>query len=157
MGLAYKARGADKIWDTATDNSMCQINTIVDLRDFLKTDVTISDRGSSTLVVSFPEIDPVRQLKVPARTTTVNLKVITVSSAFRPRGIGSEFCLQQFSFDYEKKTVQAKDIILKLQQAEPGDIAIITIAIEYEIMGKDQKLLNPKWLPVAVIAMGRLK
>ena len=58
--------------------------------------------------------------------------------------------------DYSKKAVPANDIILKLQ-AQPGDIAMVAVALEYEVAGESLSLTDPRWLPAALIALGRLK
>lgn len=156
MSLAFAAKGADRNWHVSTDSGMCQISNDTDLRDYLKTTVTVSVKGGSAMAVHFPEIIPAAHIKAPPRTAKVKIKVIAISSAFRVTGIANGFDIKEFSMDYSKKAVPANDIILKLQ-AQPGDIAMVAVALEYEVAGESLSLTDPRWLPAALIALGRLK
>ena len=104
----------------------------------------------------FPEIIPVKHLKAPPRTANVKVKVVACSSAFRPRSINYAIEMKEFSMLYSNLTIPARDIKLKLA-AEPGDIAMVAVALEYEVGVEKFSLNDPRWLPAALIALGKLK
>ncbi|MEO8769193.1 MAG: hypothetical protein ABI402_03895 [Ferruginibacter sp.] len=146
-------------WELSVKNSgMCQLNAEVDLRDFLRTDITVNDSGSRMITVVLPEINPKRDFKVPPRTMKVNVKLIVVTSPFRIAPYPYSFCTQQISFIYNNDPVPASSFELQAT-AGTGDIAIVAMALEYETSDSGNGSYNKdqKWLPGAIIAMGKLK
>src|ERR1700712_109548 len=66
MRNLYAEHKDEENWDLSVKNSgMCQLNAEVDLRDFLRTDITVNDSGSGKITVVFPEINPKRDFKAP--------------------------------------------------------------------------------------------
>ncbi len=156
MRNQYAQNYLEPVWDIASNSGMCQVNAGIDLRDFLKTSIAISDKGSAGIGLSFPPVNPGKDLKVPPRTTKVNLKLIMVSSPFRESESSTGFCMEQYPFEYSDTLIPAREFILDTH-AVAGDIAIVVIAIEYQISGSDFYSNDPRWLPAAVVAMGRIK
>lgn len=158
MRNQYAEHKDDATWELSVRNSgMCQVNGEIDLRDFLRTDITVTDSGHGKLTVIFPEINPKKDIKAPLRTMKVNIKLIAVTSSFRGTASSYNLCTEQYSFIYHDTPVPAKHFELQ-SNAGTGDIAIAAIALEYEtsaLNGSYSK--DTRWLPAAIIAMGRLK
>ncbi len=145
-------------WEFSVKNGMCQLNPGIDLRDFFKLDITVIDSGNGNLTVAFPEINPVNNIKTPSRTMKVNIKLIAVTSPFRDSPLPSNFCTEQYSFIYNSKPVPAISFVLQTK-AGVGDIGIVVMALEYETSdsGIGLYIKDTRWLPAAIIAMGRMK
>lgn len=158
MRNEYAAHHEEKDWMlSAKHSSMCQLNTEVDLRDYLNATITVSNSGNSRITVVIPEINPKTDIKVPLRTMKVNIKLIAVTSAFRNAPDPYSFCTEQYSFIYNNVPVPAKSFELQMT-AGTGDIAILAVALEYETSDSGGTYSgDKKWLPAAIIAMGKLK
>ncbi|MEP7109579.1 MAG: hypothetical protein ABI760_16415 [Ferruginibacter sp.] len=159
MRNQYAAHKDDAIWElSARNNTMCQLNSETDLRDFLGTAITVTNDGKGLVRISIPEINPKKDLKAPPRTMRVNLKMIIVTSPFRETEIRNNFWMEQHNFDYSDSIAPSKESILDTKTAE-GDIAIVVIALEFETTRSGKGFYNTekRWLPAAIIAMGRLK
>ena len=63
---------------------------------------------------------------------------------------------KQLSFDHTATAIPAQEIELVLT-AKPGDMVLIAVAVEFETYTGDKTRLDPKWLPAAAIALGRLR
>lgn len=158
MRNLYAEHKDDEHWDLSVRNSgMCQLNAEVDLRDFLRADITVNDRGNGIVTVVFPEINPKKDFKVPSRTMKVNVKLILVTSPFRIAPNPYSYCTQQISFIYNDP-VPARSFDLQAA-AGTGDIAVVAMALEFETGDSVSRSYNKekKWLPAAIIAMGKLK
>ncbi len=141
-------------WDiSAKPNDMCQLNTAADLRDMLFTSISITDNGGGKLVVSIPNMNPVKDMKkMPARTRHINIKLAVLYSEFEDYS-PARLAIEQYNFEYANMQLPAKDIILDTQ-AHAGNLAIVVLAVEPVITGKTAAV---EWLPAAIIGMGRLK
>lgn len=154
MYIAYSSNHAKPDWPVTVDNNICQLNPEADLRHYITANITVRTNGSEGVVVDFPSFNPLNVIRAPLRATKVTIKVI-VSTA-QP-GMGSiRMSGSSYSFDYNDTIVPAKEFVLNPDGMENGDIAIVTVAIEFEKAGAVFKT-DPKWLPAAVIAMGRIK
>ncbi|MFT3911786.1 MAG: hypothetical protein QM737_20345 [Ferruginibacter sp.] len=159
MRNLYAEHRDDTDWQLSVKNSgMCQLNAEVDLRDFLRTDITVNDSGSGKITVVFPEINPKRDFKAPLRTMKVNIKLIVGTSPFRNASQLYSLCTKQFSFIYNNDPVPASSFELQTTGGT-GDVAIVSMALEYETEDSGNGSYNKelKWLPAAIIAMGKLK
>lgn len=153
---AYTARWSDPVWEISNDSGTCTLSGESDLRDHLRLPVSVLDMGGSAIKVSIPTINPARHLRMPAHSTLVRIKALGVSSAFRPRPIGYAIEAQEYSFDPNQDTIPAHEFYLPLQ-AEPGDIAVVALALEFKLAGSDLYITDPKWLPAGIVAVGRLR
>lgn len=154
----FAERGQDITWELSVKNSgMCQLNAAADLRDFFREEITVSDRGKGKIVLSVPSFNPKLTLKLPIRSLKANLKLIAVTSPFKETGPRYSLCIKQCSFTLNQKSVPATE--LTLNAGSPKDIALIIVAMEFETedQASGQVLKDIKWLPAAIIAMGRLK
>ena len=159
MRNLYAEHKDDPEWELSVKSSgMCQLNPEVDLRDFLRTDITVNDSGNGKISVVFPEIHPKKDIKAPLRTMKVNIKLLVVTSPFRNDLRSYSFCKEHCSFIYNNEPVPAKTFELQAN-AGTGDVAIVAMAIEYEIPDSGNGIENKdiRWLPAAIIAMGKLK
>ena len=141
-------------WDiTAKPNDMCQLNAAADLRDILFAVINIQDNGNGKIQVTIPSMNPGRDMKkLPARTTSVNMKLAVIYAAFKDNS-PVYINLEQYSFDYENTQLPVKEILIDTT-APAGNLAIIVVAIEPVIAGKS---ITAEWLPAAIIGMGRFK
>ena len=142
-------------WDISTDSGSCQLSGKTEFRNYLKANIAVTDRGNMVIAVGIPEINPVQHLKAPAGTKKVTLKFFAASSPFEIAGTGA--CSTTINFDYNENIIPAQDVLLEIKLANPNDITIIAIAIEYEVRGTNHPVLDLRWLPAAVVAIGRLK
>ncbi|HAN65332.1 MAG TPA: hypothetical protein DCQ34_03205 [Chitinophagaceae bacterium] len=159
MRNLYAERNQDATWEiSGRDSGMCQLNSEVDFRDCFRENITVTDKGKGMIQVTIPPFTPKLTLKSPVRTMKVNLKLIAVTSPFKEAGPRYSLCTEQISFTLQNKPVPATELVLHTK-ASAKNIAIIIAAIEYETTDclKGQCITDPKWLPVAALAMGRLK
>ncbi len=153
MYVLYAANYDKPEWDIATDNNMCQLNPLTDLRHFFKPNITVSSKGSKGISVNFASFNPINELRAPLRAKKVNIKIFAASS---PPGLAPPSITKEiYSFDYADGALPEKEFVLDTG-GKNGDMAIVAVAIEFERAVKDDKP-DPRWLPAAVIAMGRLK
>ena len=151
----YAAHKDDEIWElSAYTGLMCQLNTETDIRDFWWEGITVSDKGNGIVSVFFPGVDPVKAIRAPLHTQNVHIKIIALSSPFRNSPYPHQFCLQQYQFNYNSQVVPAKEIELQTA-ASAGDIAILVLAIEFETTAGYPA--EKRWMPAAIVAMGKLK
>ena len=158
MRNQYAEHKDEEIWELSVRNSgMCQVNGGIDLRDFLRTDITVNDSGNAKITVSISEINPKKDIKVPLRTMKVNIKLIAVTSPFRNAPTTCSLCTNQYSFIFNNDPVPARSFELQTE-AGIGDIAIVALAVEFETSASYPAYnKDTRWLPAAVISMGRLK
>lgn len=156
MRNAYASHRDETVWElSAAGYNICQVNAETDLRDFIGGGFSVSDEGTGKIRVILPEMNPLRQIKAPANTIAVNVKIIIASSAFKEQGLRSRVCNAAYRVDYADRLFPAKEILLATNSAA-GDIAIVVIALEFEM---DDQVYNKAlpWLPAAIIAMGKMK
>jgi hypothetical protein len=159
MRNQYAENHESEDWRLSVKNSgMCQINEGIDLRDFWKTELTVTDNGNGNIAFNIPEFNPTKELKVPSRTMKVNIKLIVVTSTFKEKGTPCNLCTKQYSFDYSNNPVPAQQFVLQTA-AGTGSIALAVMALEFETQenGNNEYNKDPRWLPAAVITMGRLQ
>lgn len=159
MRNQYAEHKDDVSWELSVKNSgMCRVNAENDLRDFFREEVLVNDAGNGKINVLIPELNPKRDIRIPLRTMKVNIKLIGVTSPFRNELLTCNFCTEQYSFIYNNETLPAKTIELQTQ-AGKDDIALVAMALEYEISDSTGNNYNKdqRWLPAAIIAMGKMK
>lgn len=156
MWNQYADHQEQENWPLSMSNNICQLHTEANLLDFLKTGITVSDRGKKGIAVNLPAINLQQDLKAPLRTTQVKLKFIAVSTTFNKEPAMPGSCIKEYEFNYTDTLVPAQEIVLDTKAA-PGDIAIVTMAIEYKIRGEILYSKELRWLPAAVVAMGKVK
>ena len=146
----------DAAWPlSAKGSSMCQLNTAIDLRDFLTADIAVKDNGGGQAEVTVGEINPLRNIKAPANTMEVKIKVLTVASVFEPKG--SEVIKagkDEFIFPFINKLLPAKRLLLNTR-AKTNDMVLVVIAVEYKVNGL--WVTDLQHLPAAIVAMGRME
>ena len=166
MRLQYGNNAAAPEWELVARTSMMgQLNRDADLRDFTEKAISVKDQGDGLVNIGIPAIVPVKDLKAPPRTVKVNLKAFVVTSPFNNMGPRQNMTLEQFSFAYGEKQVAAKKLVIDTKDprinltSTSGHIAIVVIALEFETADSGKGLYNTdrRWLPAAVIAMGRLQ
>ena len=154
----YTSNHAATEWPISSDMIMCQLNNETDLRNFFFKQITVNDRGGLVLAVELPGFIPAIDIKAPKGTEKVNIKLIGVSLSFGDRaGGGGGDTLKEFMVDYNNTPVLTQEFLLDLKTSGKGDFAFIAVAFEFKKKGADLFLQDPKFLPAAVIAMGRLK
>ena len=161
----FSAYGDAPEWQlVAKNNSTCQLNPGSDLRDILDANITLRDEGGGMITVSIPAINPRRQIKAPARTKKVNIKVVATTAFFGdvPKGASRTRIMEQFEFNYNDALTGVKEIKLNTEaddEKTAGNIAIVVLALEFATTeaGKVSYNMEQKWLPAAIIGMGRMK
>jgi hypothetical protein len=151
----YAANNSNEEWKLSMKNSgMCKLNPEVDLRDFLKAEITVNDLGGGKIGVFIDKMNPVKNIKAPARTNEVNIRVVAATSGFGGKGsVAPLVYCEQYTFPYQNAFLPSKDIVLHTK-GETGDIAVVAIAVEYKILDSWSK--ENRHLPTAIVAMGRL-
>lgn len=140
---------------SARSGNMCQLNTTLDLRDFLTVDIAVKDNGAGQVEVTVGALNPVRNVKAPANTSEVKIKVITVDSPFVLNGSSSAFSSkEEFSFSFINQLLAAKTLVLNTR-AKTNDMVVVAIAVEYKV--KNLWVTDLQYLPAAIIAMGRMQ
>jgi hypothetical protein len=158
MRNQYAVHKDDANWElSAKRNTICQLNPETDLRDFIDLDITVSDNGNGKISVTIPSINPAQDIKAPLRTQKINIRAIATTSLFRDGLNPVNFCMDQYSFNYSNASIPSKTILLDTRAAA-GDIAIVVVALEFETADTGTGVYNKdiRWLPAAVIAMGRM-
>ena len=162
MRNEYAAHKDSENWElVAKNNQMSQLNTETDLRDFLEASFTVTDEGKGVVSIGIPVINPTLNIKAPMRTTKINMKMMVVSSPFKSEATTHLTTMKEYAFDYTDKILPAKTFSIDTKPRKgsaTGNIALVAIALEFETKdtGKDKYNLEKRWLPAAVISMGRL-
>ena len=156
-GWIRNLRAANPVeWDLAVrPNHTGNLNPACDFRDFISVPVSVGN-ANGIITVSIPEFNPAMDIKSPAGTRKINMKVIAVTSPYKDtRETG--YAMQSFSFDNKDTIVPSKEcrLITEGNTGKPGHVAMIIIALEFMTTGNNI-IRDPKWLPAAGIAMGRL-
>jgi hypothetical protein len=146
-------------WDLQVKtNNTCQLNAQSDLRDFIMEGITVNDEGNGLVGIHIPPLNPRKELKAPAGTAKVNLKLVVVHSSFGI-SLASYSGMKEYRFAYTDELIPAQQIVIDAKQPSypvDGRIALVVMALEFEM--PDGKInMEQKWLPAALIAMGRLK
>lgn len=156
LNPVFAARFDQLVWDIATDMGSCQLNSVVNLQDILRTNISVSDTPGNSLKIGIPAMNPVKHLNAPPYPSKVNFNFYAASSAFGSNTGVDRVSGKTYSIDYKDQEMPAQDIMLDLQAA-PGDIVVVVLSINFESLAKDRMQLLPEWLPAAVIAIGRKK
>ncbi len=153
MYILYCANHAREEWPVMADNNMCQLNPAVDLRHFFTANITVSSKGSEGIAVNFPSFNPLSVVRAPLGAKDVTIQIIVVSG---PTGTAPiRIVNESYSFTYTDTLLPAKEFVLNTK-GDDKDLVIVVLAIEYDNPGQYTKP-DPRWLPAAVIAMGRIK
>lgn len=146
------------VWDfSGQQNGMCQLNGEIDLRDFFKTNITVTDTGNGSLKVTIPALHPKREIKAPLRTMKVNIQLVAVTCSFQDEAEPYSVCSQQVSLAYNDQVLAPKMVSLKTV-GKAGHIAFVAMSMEYETQESAGKIVTEiRWLPAAIVAIGRLK
>ncbi len=163
MRNQYAAHKDDVVWEIkAKHNMMSQLNPETDLRDFMEAGITVTDDGGGMVRIEFPSINPVQDMKAPLRTTNVNVKLMLISSSFEKATTPLQFQMEAYSFAYKNNVLPSKKFSFNTKtdgRPQTGNIIVAVVALEFEtsdvIKGRYEK--DTKWLPAAIIAMGRTK
>ena len=157
--VAYKDASA---WElVAKNNQMTQLNTGTDLRDFLEASFSVKDEGNGIITIGIPSINPARNIKAPLRTTKINMKMLVVGSSFDYEGTKQRLMMAEYAFNYADNIQPAKTFTIDTNsgsESTTGNIVLVAIALEFETTDTGVGIYNKdeRWLPAAVIAMGRL-
>lgn len=163
MRNLYAAHGAAPEWELkAEPNSSSQLNTETSLWNLLQTNIGVSDEGDGNIMVNIPALNPMQHIKAPHDTTKVNMKLVVAHSAFTADKGPSYEKMEEYSFDYVNSELPSRQIRIDAKFpgfGTSGHIAIVVLALEFETneMGRARKNSETRWLPAAVVAMGRLK
>lgn len=135
---------------------MFQFNPLTDLRDLINVDMQVADMGSGKLKIKFGTFSPVKQLNdVPAGTKTVAIRLFAFTSPFEKDRKGATLCSAVYRFDYNHDSLPAQEIELNTQSAQ-GHMAVVVAAVEFYRNTDHPYQEEQRFLPAAVIAMGRL-
>ncbi len=132
----------------------CQVNGSADLRDCLFVDTSLQ-LDKKKLTLGLPALNPAKQIKAPPRTSKVTIKAMVISSPFKMEAAKNcTVIMEQLVIDYKDMQLPATELVLNLQGK---GVAIVALALEYTITasGKELVEMETKWLPAALIAMGR--
>ena len=154
MWKQYAAHNDEQDWKLTALNIPCSLNKEADFAEFLKVNYTISDGGTAGIYVSIPSINPKKDLRVPTRTTKVNLKCVAVGIRFDKLGAIPGVSVQEYEFPYSDKQVPAQELKLDTG-SKKDDIVIVAMALEFKTSRQPLLSKDQRWLPVAVVAMGR--
>lgn len=156
MRNLYAEHVNEETWElSARHSGMCQLNAEIDIRNFLKADITVIDSGNGLINVMLPALNPKKSFKAPLRTTKVNVKAISLTSPFKGVEKDCKMTSHQLTFNYANEEYGERTLQLETN-GNTGDVAVLAIAFEYEI-GETGYLRDIRWLPAAMIAMGKLK
>ena len=163
MRNQYAAHKNDAIWEIRAKRTlMSQLNPDADLRDFMEAGVTVTDEGAGRVSLEFPSINPVQDLKAPPRTTKVNVKMMLISSSFDEAAKPLQCKTTAFSFNYSDNVLPSQKFSFNTKSTRrpaTGNIALAIVALEFETTDSGNGSFNKdtRWLPAAIIAMGRTK
>ena len=164
MRNLYAAHKDDPSWELRSKHNLTsQINLDCDLRDIWEDGVTVVDEGEGIVTVTVPPIDPALNMRTPAGTKKITCKLFVLTSPFDLLKYPYTVNQEQYSFDHSNATASAQtfrmDTAKDINLSSSGSIALVVIAFEFEteVDGKVTVNKDKKWLPAAIVAMGRLK
>jgi len=159
MSRQYKLHNEAASWPLAIRPSQCtRLHAEADLRDFFAGNVQVSDQGNGKLVFTLPALDPVQEINCPAGVVSLNMKVITVTAPFTGGIHEAEPVpvLLEHTIPYKPGLKPAMSFDIQTA-GKAGDMALLILALECKVRGKDTPfLMEKKWLPANMIGMGRL-
>jgi len=160
----YVAHKDDPSWELRSKHNLTsQINLDCDLRDIWEDGVTVVDEGEGIVTVTVPPIDPARDMRTPAGTQKITCKLFVLTTPFDLLKYPITANRDQYSFDNSNGIVPAQtfrmDTTENIGMPTSGSIALVVIAFEFEteVDGKVSVNIDKKWLPAAIVAIGRLK
>lgn len=165
MRNQYAAHKDDTTWELKAKNSLVSnLNPAADLRDFMEKPVTVTDEGAGVVSIQLPALNPSQDIKAPLRTQHVNIRAILVSSPFDIHGVSARSFAAEHRFAYQDNLQPAHTIRIDSRSfpmggASGGNIAILVLALEFITpdAGQSGVLKDPRWLPAAIVAMGKLR
>ena len=164
MRNLYAAHKNESSWELKAKNNLTsQVNLDSDLRDIWENGVTVVDEGGGIVTVTVPSIDPNLDMNLPANTRNITAKIFVVSSAFRMVPWPYILVKDQYSFETSKGVVQSREFRFNTAgntgSCTSANIAIVVVAFEFETEMDGIVSINKdaRWLPAAIVAMGRLK
>ena len=164
MRSLYAAHKDDSSWELRSKHNLTsQINLDCDLRDIWEDGVTVVDEGEGIVTVTVPPIDPARDMRTPAGTQKITCKLFVLTSPFDLLKYPYTANREQYSFDHSNGIVPSQtfrmDTTEDIGMPTSGNIALVVIAFEFEteVDGKVSVNTDKKWLPAAIVAIGRLK
>ena len=155
-------KDADKWELLAKNNLMFPLHPEADLRDFFQPIITVRDEGGEVIHIDLPAFDPAGHIKAPPHTVKVNMKMILIRAPFKDTGITYSIQMEKYCFDYNNNELPPKTFTFdtKYQNGRPDELfGIIVLALEFETTdsGKPAYNKDKRWLPAAIVAMGRMK
>lgn len=162
MRNEYAAHEETEPWPlVAKNNQMSQLNPETDLRNFLEVNLSVKDEGSGVVSITVPAMNPARNVKAPMRTVKINMKMMVLSRPFRESLVTEFLHMQSYTFMYKNKMLPEKVFSIDTEPVEgiaTGNIALVAIALEFETTDLGPGIYNTekRWLPAAIIAMGKL-
>ncbi|MES2004485.1 MAG: hypothetical protein V4450_08180 [Bacteroidota bacterium] len=159
MRKQYAPNHGEELWElSARHNDMCQVNTAANLQTALQSGIAVSDAGKGKIKVGIDEISPLKHIKAPAGTRGVNIKLVALSRSPDDRKAMVESCMEQYTILYSDVHLPAKETVLSIK-GKPGDIVVVVVALEFEMErgAFDGYSREAKYLPAAIVAMGKLK
>lgn len=164
MRSLYAAYKDDPSWELRSKHNMTsQINLDCDLRDIWEDVVTVVDEGGGIVTIMIPPIDPARDMKIPVATKKINCKLFVLTSPFDLAVYPYTITQEQFGFDPSHGALPSQKFTMDttkwIARSTSGNIAMVVVAFEFEteLEGKVAITTDKRWLPAAVVAMGRLK
>ena len=164
MRNLYAAHKDDGNWDLKAKNNLTsQVNLDCDLRDIWENGIIVVDEGAGIVTITVPPIDPGQDMNLPPNTRMINARLFVISSPFQVHPWPCILVKDQYSFEPSNGIVPSREFRFDTKggtvSTTSGNIAIVVIAFEFETEVEKKVSVNTdkRWLPAAIVAMGRLK
>lgn len=155
----YKANKDAVEWRiSCLPNDQCQLQTVCDLRDIFRVQVSVEDLGGGKIRVSIPAIDPIQQLGTPPRTRKVHIRLMVHDLPFTDRGRFGSSEMAEISIPVSKGIQPASETLLQVK-GKKNDLLFLTISLAFETASTKPGtgLADAAWQPAAVLGVGRRK
>ena len=146
----------DAVWDlSVADTALYNINRDADLRDQLLIMPEVLLMEDRKVKISFPSFVPAKKIKAPAKTQQVNIQLLAVSAPISDSRETCHIDTVDFTVDYNKQTVAAKEFLLETGQTA-GNLLLIIIALVFitDRIKSTTYVPDVKFLPAAIVAAG---
>ena len=156
MRVQYEAYENGEGLEITKDRGIFSMNPDADMNYCMKMKLQVQDEGNGRLVITIPACKPKMKLRAPSSTYKINLKLVAMSSGFGETDDVLRFAEIKHSILYSETEVPEQELVIETG-ANPGNICVVALALEYCRNKSDNYVEDKHWLPGALIAMGKLK
>lgn len=139
--------------------NVCGLNQSATKGGHIYPNLNITDNGNGNIQISFPEINPRRDIPAPSHTLRINFTVIAAISSFgADNNIVPKISSSSRTVEFVHEMQPPGEIFLDTG-GTTGDVILIALRVTYTIFYAGRETIESKiqWLPITLLAFGKLQ